>query len=354
MNLFRVTIRIFPYLIILLFVTCSLPPSVLQPVGIELISENSTSTPTMQKTVKEDEQFLSATIEPNKQEQLPYGVVYPFSSGPWSEEDRLTIRTHLGYLKDLGVNTVLQVFSGKALGSGTEENWLIYLDEALLADIKVIAFLHPGGKWTDSGFDYQSIQGFLNVVDHHPALLAYLGLHEPLEDFTSEQLREFYIEVKKISPDLPIAHYMGNMAWFDKNFLRFPGRKITTGICDICITWYYPASRNNNKPIFEETQLLKVLQDNRKLLDNLAPDAQLWFLGQSYTQDAHSRRLRMPSPDEMEKIFLLATQEGMDGFLWYPWGHGRYDQVLSDEEMEPQRQRMRDIYDQYIVDPPTP
>jgi hypothetical protein len=247
----------------------------------------------------------------------------------------------------LGVNTVLQVFSSKLLGSGNEENWLIYLDEADLVDIQVIALLHPDGKWTDSGFDYESIRGFLPVVGDHPALLAYLGLHEPLEDFTSEQLREFYQEVKTISPDLPIAHYMGNMAWFDLN-LRFPGRRFTAGICDICITWYYPASRQNDKPVFEEKQLLKVIKENRDLVNHRAPDAQIWFLGQSYSQDSHSRRLRMPSPDEMERLFLSAAQEGIDGFLWYPWNHGNYDQVLSDDDMTLQRQGMRSIYENYI------
>jgi hypothetical protein len=171
-----------------------------------------------------------------------------------------------------------------------------------------------------------------------------------LEDYTSEQLREFYTEVKKMSPNLPIAHYMGYIAWFDFN-LRFPGRRFTAGICDLCITWYYPASQKTGTPILEENELRNRIQENLNLVKERSPESEFWFHGQTYTQHAHKRKLRMPTPEEMETIFLIATEEGVDGFLWYPWNHNTYDQVLSDEEMSPQREAVREIYEKYVANP---
>lgn len=295
-------------------------------------------------TIEESNSPASPTeAVPTQYNDLSYGVVYPYNSSVWSESDRPKIQERLEYLKTLGVDTVIQTFSS----NGTSESWLIFLDEAELLDIQVIAFLYPAGKWTGSRFDYESIRDFLAVVGDHPALLAYLGLHEPLEEFTSEQLKEFYQTVKSYSPDLPIAHYLSDMEWFDGSF-RFSGRKFSEGICDICIIWYYPARFKRGNPIFEEKVLIEVIQNNRQLLDNRAPDAQLWFLGQAFALEAHVRNLRMPNPEEMEKIFILAADAEIDGFLWYPWSHGSYDMVLGDEQMEFQRQQVGEIYQKYL------
>jgi hypothetical protein len=63
----------------------------------------------------------------------------------------------------------------------------------------------------------------------------------------------------------------------------------------------------------------------------------------------------MPTPGEMELMYTISEQERMDGFLWYPWFHGQnYDQVLGDPDMEPQRQAVRDIYENHVARKPTP
>lgn len=279
----------------------------------------------------------------------PYGVVYAYSENDWDEHDRQTIRERLEYLQGLGVNTIVQVFSSRLIGTGRERDWLILLDEAERVNMHVIARLWPLEDWNGQEFDFQPIQSFLTVVQNHPALLAYLGLHEPLERFDSDQMREFYAGVKRIAPGLPIAHFMGNMAWF-KESQRFPNRDFTTGICDICIVWYYPTRYLYGEPVFEEDLFREVLQENRELVDERAPDAQLWFLGQTYTQLQHQHQLRMPTPEEMELMYIIAEQERADGFLWYPWQHGHnYDQVLSDPDMESQRQAVRHIYESYVL-----
>jgi hypothetical protein len=284
----------------------------------------------------------------------PYGVVYAFSENDWSESDRQAIREHLEYLQGLGVNTIVQVFSSRLIGTGREEDWLILLDEAERVDMDVIARLWPLEDWTGQGFDFQPIGSFLSVVGGHPALLAYLGLHEPLEKFNSDQMRDFYAGVKDLAPDVPVAHYLGNMAWFEES-VRFPNRDFTAGICDICIVWYTPVRYLDGEPAFEEDLFREILHKNRKLVDERAPDAQLWALGQTYAQQAHRNQLRMPTPEEMALMYTIAAQERMDGFLWYPWLHGsNYDQVLSDPDMDPQRQAVRHIYDTYVVQSTNP
>jgi hypothetical protein len=57
----------------------------------------------------------------------------------------------------------------------------------------------------------------------------------------------------------------------------------------------------------------------------------------------------MPTPEEMELMYTIAEQERVDGFLWYTWLHSNYDQVLSDPEMEAQRQAVRHIYESHIL-----
>ena len=282
-----------------------------------------------------------------------YGLVYAYSSNDWTEADRPAIRKHFGYLREMGVNTIVQIFSSRLIGSGREQDWLILLDEAEQANIQVIARLWPSNDWNGSEFNFQTIQSFLAVVQNHPALLAYLGLHEPLEQFNSDQLQSFYTGVKRLAPQLAIANYMGNMAWFDKN-LRFPNRAFGAGICDICIIYYYPAREVNGQPVLDQDMLREVLRTNRKLVDERAPRAQLWFLGQAYTLRGYRPPLRMPTPEEMETIYLTAMQERVDGFLWYPWVQANYDQVLSDPEMEPQRQAVRRIFENHILATRTP
>lgn len=306
-----------------------------------------TSTPSSTPSLSPTSPVVSA--RPTETPTLyPYGVVYAYEKSNWTEADRQAIRKHLEYLGGLGVNTIVQTFSSRLIDTGREADWLILLDEAERANMQVIARLWPVEDWDGQQFDLKPVESFLDVVRDHPALLGYLGLHEPLERFDSDQLREFYAGVKNLATELAIAHFMGDMAIFETS-QRFPNRDFSAGICDICIIWYYPAGYVNGQPVFEEDLVRETLQTNRELVDERAPDSQLWFLGQTYAQQEHRRQLRMPTPEEMETIYAIADQEGADGFMWYPWLHGLYDQVLSDPDMEPQQQSVRHIYETYIL-----
>jgi len=280
-----------------------------------------------------------------------YGLVYPYPPYAWEIADSDAMRTNFARIKSLGIETVIQAFPASLIGSEKEANLSILLDEARRADIRVIASLWPSIEKEDNSIDYQAIYSLLTVIKDHPALQGYLGLHEPLERFTSDQLREFYSTVKSMAPDLPLAHFMGNIAGFDHN-VRFPNRDFTAGICDICLVWYYPASIQGDQFVFKKEEYRKYLVENRDLLAERAPGAEMWVLGQAFSVAEHEPALRMPSPEEMQDMFVIAYQERVDGILWYPWLHDSYDTVLSDVGMEGQQEAIRQIYQKFILPGP--
>jgi hypothetical protein len=296
----------------------------------------ATATPSLQPTE------IPTETPPAGQGALAYGIVYPYPPGEWPEGERPAIRQHLVELRRLHVDTVLQVFSSRISGEEQEKGWLIFLDEAQNAGIQVIARLYPANERSGSTFDYTTIRRFLNVVAGHPALLAYLGLHEPFEDYTSPQLQDFYREIKTIAPGLPVAHLLGDIAAFDQS-TRFLNRKFSGGICDICFISYYPAQLEQGKAIFDRDALVQLLQANRSLVSERDPTAQLWFLGQAFALADSHPIFRMPTPAEMEELFTVARQEGVDGFLWYPWIHEAYDQVLGDPQSQAQQEAVGEI-----------
>lgn len=276
-----------------------------------------------------------------------YGVVYPFPEKDWDESKRPAIREHLIYLHSLGINTVVQVFTSKAIETGSQKSWLIFLDEAQQVGIQVIARLYPSNEENGTEFNYQTIDEFLSIVQDHPALLAYLGLHEPLEQYNSEQLQGFYRHIKSINPNIRVANYMADMAWFDAN-PRFPRRHFTTEICDICIIWHYPSMFQNNNNFFDLEHLERMVRVNRTLVDERSPESELWFLGQAHSNLPDG--FRVPTTAEMETMFEAASRAGVDGFLWYAWLHDQYDIVLGDPEMEMHRQTILTIYEHYLKD----
>lgn len=271
-----------------------------------------------------------------------YGIVYPYPPGLWTEADRAAIGEQLETLHTMGVDTILQVFASRPAGPELENGWLIFLDEAERAGVRVIARVYPADERAWYGFRLKTIRRFLNVTGQHPAMLAYQGLHEPLEDYTSRQLQRFYRAMKRIAPDLPVAHMVGDIVAFDRN-LRFPNREFAPDICDICIVFHYPAQSADDRMVFDEQGLQTLLRGNLQLAAQRDPGAQIWLLGQAFSQEDSRYSFRMPTPEEMQAIFTLAQKEGVDGFLWYPWIHDAYEQVLGDAGSQAQQEAVRQI-----------
>ncbi|HZW04293.1 MAG TPA: hypothetical protein VFF68_10225 [Anaerolineaceae bacterium] len=278
-----------------------------------------------------------------------YGIVYPYPPGLWTEDDRPAIRERLSALRGLEVDTVLQVFASRPDGRALHNGWLIFLDEAERAGIQVIARVYPADERAWYGFRMKTIRRFLSVTGQHSALLAYLGLHEPFESYTSRQLQRFFRAMKTIAPAVPVAHILGDVAAFDRS-IRFPRREFAPGICDLCIISYYPAQSEAGRDVFDEESLRTLVQENRTLVSARDPGAQIWLFGQAFAQANPDRSFRMPSPEEMQAIFTAAHEEGADGFLWYPWIHDAYDQVLGDPSSRPQQEAVRQI----ALNHPTP
>ncbi|MBN1955573.1 MAG: hypothetical protein JW900_11060 [Anaerolineae bacterium] len=288
------------------------------------------------------------TLAPPPSQAFPYGVVYADPQSAWQETDRPAIRERLEALRALHVNVVVQTFDSRLVDSGEEARWLIYLDEAERAGIGVIARLWPPNDWNGTSFDLTYVGRFLQVVGDHPALVAYVGLHEPQEDFTSEQLRAFYRGLKEIAPQVPIFHFNNDLSRFERS-LRYPGRDFSDDICDICAVFYYPFRIENGQTVFERQELLAVVSANAELVHARDPDAQFWFLGQAFADADNPHAFRAPAPEEMlELARMVLDVPGVDGFLWYPYQHGAYDLVLSDPEMASQRQAVREAYERYV------
>jgi hypothetical protein len=286
-----------------------------------------------------------------------YGVVYlyPFAASAWDPGDVDDMEDVLLDARDMGLTVVIQPFPSALVGSGDEERWNLFLDEAQAVGIDVVAYLWPDYNFTgdpDDPFDYSYLKPFLDEVGDHPALRGYIGLHEPLEEgkgISDDELRSFYTEMTSYAPGIELAHYMGDIAYWEDRRSSSDGWTFSDGMCDICIIWYYPFRYVGGAPVFEEDLVPPVVQSNLELVRARDPDAVLWFLGQSFTQSTHWRDLRMPTSDEMKALFRLVMQEPLDGYMWYPWNHTDvFDDVLSDPGMEDQQEMVSEIADEYL------
>ena len=93
-----------------------------------------------------------------------------------------------------------------------------------------------------------------------------------------------------------------------------------------------------------------MLQTNLDLVQTRDPDAELWFLGQTFASTSTPRELRMPTAAEMEQLYLQVMEQPVDGFLWYPCNHTEvYDQVLCDPGFEDQQDRVGAIGTTYVT-----
>lgn len=288
----------------------------------------------------------SAPIPPFEPDH--YGLVYFYPHTAWTPDDYDDMVAALANAKASGIDTLLQTFSASLIGSPNAHFWRLFLDAAAQTDVKIIAYLWPRttGPDGDGNFQYAELKAFLDVVGDHPALLGYIGLHEPLEPplgITGDELRGFYTEMKSYAPHLKIAHYMGNMAYAEEH--RTDGWQFSDGMCDICIIWYYPFSVINGQPVYEAANVPPVVVPNVALVRERDPDAELWFLGQTFTAaGSYPRTLRMPTAAEMEALYCLVMESPVDGFLWYPWNHTVvYDEVLGDPEMAEQQDKVGEI-----------
>ena len=289
-------------------------------------------------------------FEPNH-----YGIVYAYPHSDWGPDKRAEMDTVLANRKAEGVTTLVQTFSGALVGTANTDNWLIFLDAAQAAEIEVIAYLWPRTTYPVIGgeFYYDDLKALLDVIGNHPALIGYIGLHEPLEpsmEISAAELQDFYTEMKAYAPHLKLAHYLGDLAYVEAN--RTDGWTFSAGMCDICLLWYYPFEVTGGLEVYNATQVTSVINSNYDLMQVRDPDAELWFLGQTFAGTSGARELRMPTPEEMQQLYLQVMEEPVDGFLWYPCNHTEvYDQVMCDPGFETQQGMVGTIGTTYVTLP---
>lgn len=284
-----------------------------------------------------------------------YGVVYPNSSQDFESEDMATMEEMLVWSRAHGIDVVIQTFPASYIGTPKATLWLDYLDLAAQHEIDVLAYLIPNRTYTppSGAFNFDELKAFLDVVGDHPALLGFIGLHEPLEPekgLSDSELRAYYAEIKSYAPHLKIAHYVNNLTRAEA--LRPDGWRFSDGMCDICIIWFYPCRFENDIPIYIEGQVTEVIAQDRRLIDERDPDAELWFLGQAFGQLDYATPLRFPSPEEMHNIYVSANQNQVEGFMWYAWQQSSiYDEVLGDPGNASQQEMIGTIASLYLKPP---
>ena len=327
-------------------------------VGTVVPTFTPTETPTMMAAPTPTEGLAVPTATPVETPtaiaapEFPYGIVYPYGKVR-GEADRLAIRERLEYLHSLGINAVLQVFNSRFIDSGREDDWLVFLDEAQAAGIRVAARLDRGNPWDGEQFEFDKIQRFLAVLGDHPAFLAYVGLHEPMELFDGDQMRHFYSTVKGLAPDVPIVNLMGREILKAEGKPEWADRRFGDGMCDVCVFYDYPFREEDGLPIFRKEIFIENIDTTIQIMQSRDPDARLWVLGQAFGRPPHPRSFRMPTAGEMLQLADVALDDRkVDGFFWY-----RYEvlgqrleglQVLGDLEMSAQREAVREIFAAYV------
>lgn len=282
-----------------------------------------------------------------------YGIVYLYPPTGWDQGLEEEVELVLAKARDWGVTTILQIFPASLMDTPGMDQWFIFLDAAASKEIDVIAYLWPNTTYpvVDKPFEYDDLKRFIDIVGDHPALIGYIGLHEPLDPnlkISSSELRVFYREMKNYAPRLLLAHYMEDIAYAEEH--RKDGWKFSEEMCDLCILWYYPFENVNGQPVFNQEKVEEVMQTNIDIITERDTNAQLWFLGQTFTvSDAFPRRLRMPNASEMEMLYLQVMKYPVHGFFWYPWSHSDiYNQVLGDQGMEEQQEMVGLIGNSYV------
>ena len=197
-----------------------------------------------------------------------YGLVYLYTHSDWGPDKRAEMDAALADAKANGVTTVVQTFAASLVGTAETDNWLVFLDAAAAAEIDVVAYLWPRTTYPVVGgpFIYDDLKAFLDVVGDHPALIGYIGLHEPLEplmEISAEEMRDFYTEMKSYAPHLLVGHYMGNMAYAEAH--RTDGWAFSDGMCDLCLIWYYPFETIDGVDVYDAAGVETAVSENLAL-----------------------------------------------------------------------------------------
>jgi hypothetical protein len=230
----------------------------------------------------------------------------------------------LAQVAQLEIDVVGQVFPH----DGSPADWLNRLDQAEAHGLRVIAWLWPQGwEWAGDSWDIDpQADLFVRTVAGHPALLAVYALHEPYWQgcwgcgYTTAQQQALYTQIKSIAR-VPIYSAVDSMAFWTA---QGPETAFADGICDYCLTWYYPFLEGT----YDRDEFLDRLHADLDVARDRAPNSRIIWAMQAFAQNPPG--YRMPDAAEMDDLAGEVYKAGVDGAIWYVWTfNALYDDFLS-------------------------
>ena len=272
-----------------------------------------------------------------------YGIMLPVATSD-DLRDLAKVREAFQQIRSFGANVTFQVFPPEI----TPDEWKAYLDVAAEEGVRVIGKIGPPG-WNPDPNDSSPLMNVLDVVGEHPALYGFAYLHEPWEVMNTPQMQALYKEIKATHPDTRLVIYWsGQLSRFNKRDKIF-----TDGLCDICSV---DMKSFQNDPVLEQSQGIQRVTDGVQVIQQIDPDAQIWSLTQVWAPPNNGgvRGFRVPDPSEMKDLFCTLRREyPLKGFQWAAW---RMDApntgTLADPQLAPQREMIKQIYDECVVNTP--
>jgi len=265
---------------------------------------------------------------------IPYGTAYVWST---DFSDLASLRTRLQYVHSLGVHALIQRHTPDTPLSERRR----FLDEAHALGMRVIVRLSgvdsrdPPWGWDGTHFDLTPLETFLGEgMANHPALLAIYGFHIPWDDFTPDEIQQFYTEFHQVAGDIPLYH---DLVWVNET----PDSALHPGMCDLCEISSMPHTWLDGQPANNDRHVTEKIVRYASHIRQADPNAQIWIQAQTFQRRPD---FRMPTADDMLwHADLLMQHVDLDGLLWYPYEHS-YEHQLGDDDMEPQRQAVHIVY----------
>lgn len=225
----------------------------------------------------------------------------------------------LAALREMGV-THVHVYT---LNANTPERVAYaqnYLDQAHKHGLKVM-FDFNGKKLLAVADGLAQMRSMVERFKDHPALGMWYLYDEPIPDVPVAKLKTFYDDLKRLTPDIPIATCFNHAeSWYDY-----------APATDIILNDFYPVRGNafpesnlqitttfTREALHTGRQVMPVLQSFNWAC--LAPKGATTYRGSAVDQ------LRYPNESELRYMIYANLAQGVDGLFFYSYLRGqRYD-----------------------------
>lgn len=245
---------------------------------------------------------------------IPLGMVHPFDTD-YADGDRATLRKQLGEIKQLGVSVVLQEFDRNTRGSVVRG----YLDECQKAGLKaVVRWGRSQPGWVrNEKWDLDAFWSWLKPFKDHAALYGVVGLHDPMDEFTDAQIKEFARLFRELAPNAKLViAFNGGGRGGDGPRLR--GEALGSGWADAFLFEIAPFIEFQNQKRDAVDQVERLLKLGLTAIRRRDPKVEVWLSLQALEGD-ETRASFMPSPEQMERLVKAVFDAGRPDMLWWQY-----------------------------------